>query len=154
MKRIDFYHLTRKSLEEVLPKLLCKAYAGGKRIIVKTTTDSIEPINTILWTYEDESFLPHGSKKDGFADEQPIWITDDDKNNANGAQFLFLTGGTQTEDAERYERIFNLFDGKNEASVEQARQMWKTYKDAGFEMHYWQQSEQGGWSEKTTVAAT
>lgn len=148
MSRIDFYHLTRKTLEEVLPKLLDKAYAGGKRVLLKTSAEKVEVLNTFLWTFDDVSFLPHGSRKDGFADEQPIWITDED-NNANKAQFLFLTGGAETNDAQSYERVFNIFDGTDTASLEQARRMWKDYKTAGFEMHYWQQEERGGWSEKT-----
>lgn len=148
MSRIDFYHLTRTSLEEVLPKLLNKAYAGGKRVLLKTNAEKVEPLNAFLWTYDDESFLPHGSRKDGFADEQPIWITDED-NNANKAQFLFLTYGAETKNAESYERVFNIFDGKNEELLQQARHLWQEYKTAGFEMHYWQQSERGGWEEKS-----
>ncbi len=150
MSRIDFYHLTRTTLEEVLPKLLTKAYTQGKRVLLKTGTEKVEALNTFLWTYDEESFLPHGSRKDGFADEQPIWITDED-NNANKAQFLFLTNGTETKNAESYERIFNIFDGKNTEAVEQARRLWKEYKTADYEMHYWQQSERGGWEEKVTA---
>ena len=35
MTRVDFYHLQQKNLEEVLPKLLQKAYGLNKRIKVK-----------------------------------------------------------------------------------------------------------------------
>ena len=77
MTRVDFYHLQQKTLDEVLPKLLQKAYSTGKRIKVKIGTEErVEFINSLLWTYNDESFLPHGSKKDGFADQQPIWLSD------------------------------------------------------------------------------
>lgn len=149
MGRIDFYHLKRQTLEEVLPKLLQKAYATGKRILIKLPPEKVEEINTFLWTYNDESFLPHGSKKDGFAEEQPIWLTDID-NNANNAQFLFLVCGAQSEIeyGSRYERIFNVFDGNDETALTQARQLWRTYKEAGFEVHYWQQTPSGSWEQK------
>lgn len=149
MSRIDFYHLKRQTLEEVLPKLLQKAYATGNRIMLKLPPEKVEEINTFLWTYNDESFLPHGSKKDGFADEQPIWLTDGD-NNANNAQFLFLACGAQSsvEQSGAFERVFNVFDGNDESALEQARQQWKTYKDAGFDVHYWQQTEAGVWEQK------
>ncbi len=149
MSRIDFYHLKKQNLEDVLPVLLQKAYSTGKRIIVKTSAEKVETLNTLLWTYNDESFLPHGSKKDGFADEQPIFITAED-DNANAAVFLFLTDGVSVDCplAAKYERVFNIFDGNNQTALEQARNLWKTYKEAGFEVCYWQQNERGAWEQK------
>ena len=149
MSRIDFYHLKKQSLDGVLPVLLQKALATGKRIIVKTSADSVETLNAMLWTYNDESFLPHGSAKDGFADEQPVFITADD-NNPNTAVFLFLVNGAEADcpQIEKYERTFNIFDGNNQTATEQARTLWKTYKDAGFEVCYWQQNDRGAWEQK------
>ena len=90
MTRVDFYHLQQKNLEEVLPKLLQKAYGLNKRIKVKIgSEDKIEYLNSLLWTFNDESFLPHGSRKDGFAEQQPIWLSSD-SDNPNKAVFLFL----------------------------------------------------------------
>lgn len=62
--RVDFYHLQTQTLDDVLPKLLEKAYASGQKILVKIgTNERVEFINSLLWTYEESSFLPHGSKK-------------------------------------------------------------------------------------------
>jgi len=150
MSRVDFYHLQKQSLDEVLPKLLLKAYASGKHIVVKVGNEErIEQINSYLWTFQDESFLPHGSKKDGFAAEQPIWLTSQN-DNPNGAQFLFLTEGAECEVEElaSYERIFNIFDGNSEVALTQARKLWKEYKENGCEVFYWQQSDSGKWEQK------
>ena len=93
MTKIDFYHLQNQTLENVLPKLLEKSYQLGKKILVKIGNEErIDFINNLLWTYDEESFLPHGSKKDGHAEMQPIWLTSEDKN-PNNADFLFLTDG-------------------------------------------------------------
>lgn len=150
MSRIDFYHLQRQTLDEVLPKLLQKAYSTGKRILLKTSPETVESINTYLWTFNDESFLPHGSRKDGFAAEQPIWITDTDEN-ANSAEFLFLINNAEVECeiAQKFERVFNLFDGNSEVALNQARKLWKKYKTAEFEVYYWQQNLSGLWEQKT-----
>lgn len=149
MTQIDFYHLKRQTLSEVLPKLLLKAYALGKRVLLKTTPENVEKINAELWTFNDESFLPHGSKKDGFAEEQPIFVTDNDEN-ANNATFLFLINDVQTqvEKLADFERVFNIFDGNNEDSLAQARLFWKNCREAGLEVRYWQQSERGAWEQK------
>ncbi len=150
MTRVDFYHLQQKTLDEVLPKLLQKAYSTGKRIKVKIGTEErVEFINSLLWTYNDESFLPHGSKKDGFADQQPIWLSADIEN-PNTALFLFLVDGAE-ENAEtltQYERVFNIFDGNSAEAVQQARRLWKDYKNSGCEVYYWQQDNAGKWIQK------
>lgn len=150
MTRVDFYHLQQKTLDEVLPKLLQKAYSTGKRIKVKIGTEErVEFINSLLWTYNDESFLPHGSKKDGFADQQPIWLSADIEN-PNTALFLFLVDGAE-ENAEtltQYERVFNIFDGNSAEAVQQARRLWKEYKNFGCEVYYWQQDNAGKWIQK------
>ena len=77
MSRVDFYHLQSQTLENVLPKLLEKAYETGKSVLVRVGNEErVEFLNALLWTYNDQSFLPHGSKKDGNAELQPtipIW---------------------------------------------------------------------------------
>ena len=93
MAQVDFYHLQNQTLENVLPRLLEKAYSTGKKIVVKIGNEErVEFINSTLWTYNDQSFLPHGSKKDGFGEEQPIWLTAGN-DVPNGAEFLFLVDG-------------------------------------------------------------
>ena len=147
MTRVDFYHLQKQTLDEVLPKLLGKAYETKEKIVVKIgTAERVEFLNSHLWTFNDESFLPHGSKKDGFGEQQPIWLTSDN-DNPNHAAFLFLVDGAEveTKQAAEFARIFNIFDGNDENALNQARQLWKTYKDAGFDVKYWQQNERSGW---------
>lgn len=150
MSRIDFYHLQKKTLEDVLPLLLQKAYGTGKRVKIKVGTEErVEFLNSLLWTFNDESFLPHGSKKDGFAEQQPIWLAADSEN-PNKAKFLFLVDGAEESPAaiEQYERVFNIFDGNSEEALQQARRLWKEYKNAGNEVYYWQQSSAGKWEQK------
>lgn len=150
MSRVDFYHLQKQSLDDVLPALLSKAYAAGKNVVVKVgKNEQLETVNSYLWTYRDDSFLPHGSKKDGFASEQPIWLTEED-DNPNKAEFLFLIGGAtiQTETMALYERVFNIFDGNSEEALTQTRNLWKDCKNNGFEVFYWQQDNNGKWGQK------
>lgn len=150
MSRVDFYHLQKQTLEEILPKLLLKAYSTNKKVVVKIgTPERVEFINTELWIFNEESFLPHGSKKDGFASQQPIWLTSED-DVPNGADFLFLVDGAdiEIEKIETFERVFNIFDGNSEDALSQARSLWKLCKTAGFEVYYWQQNTLGTWEQK------
>ncbi len=96
MTEVGFYHLTRSTLDEALPRLLEKAYAAGNRVLVRVgDPERLELLNRALWTYGKESFLPHGTRSDGFAEEQPIYLTTQVEN-PNGATILVLVDGRRS----------------------------------------------------------
>lgn len=149
MSRVDFYHLQSQPLEAVLPKLLEKAYATGKSTLLRIGTEErVEFLNGMLWTYNDQSFLPHGSRKDGNAELQPIWLTSG-MDNPNMASLLFLVDGAQAsiDELEKFSRVFNIFDGHSEEAVNQARAFWKEIKASGNECYYWKQDARGAWQQ-------
>lgn len=145
MTEIAFYHLERSNLEGALAKLLEKALAGGYKAVVKAGSDErVEALNAALWTYEQGSFLPHGSARDGNGPDQPVWLTTGDDNPA-GANVLFLTDGAESERLSDYARCLELFDGRDGEALDAARAHWKSYKDAGHELTYWRQDDRGAW---------
>lgn len=145
MTEIGFYHLTTSPLERALPRLLEKTLEAHKRAVVMfASEDRLEFLNGTLWTYGKVSFIPHGGAKDGFAEDQPVWLTTQDEN-PNGAQFLFLTDGCESPSLSSYERCLDLFDGNDEEAVSHARERWKKYKDQGHQVTYWKQAESGSW---------
>lgn len=148
MTEVAFYHLQKATLETVLPKLLEKTLGVGKRAaVVAGSEERVEALAQHLWTYEPDSWLPHGTALDGFPEDQPIWLsTRDDAPNAAG--FLFLTDGVDSQRLESFERCFDLFDGNDEDAVAAARQRWSARKAAGHAVTYWQQSETGRWEQK------
>ena len=149
MSQIGFYHLTRSPLEQALPWLLDKALAAGYRAVVLAgSPERVEALNDRLWTYEPDSWLPHGSAKDGDAALQPIWLTDRDEN-PNGATILVMCDGTRSEAVASFARCLDLFDGNDDEAVQAARERWKLWKTAGHELIYYQQTERGGWEEKS-----
>ena len=147
MTEIRFYHLETQTMEQALPGLLAKALGTGQRILVKASSESaVEKLNEYLWTYNPDSFLPHGSSNDGFAADQPIWITAGEEN-PNGAQILILTQGAGTETPEQFSLCCELFDGGNDEALQQARARWAAYKQKGLTLTYWQQTAKG-WEKK------
>lgn len=148
MADVRFYHLTRSRMEAVLPVMLEKTLERDQRAVVMAGSEErVEAINGHLWTWNDRGFLPHGSDKDGFAEDQPVWLTTRDEN-PNSAQVLFLTDGATTERAGEFAICAVLFDGSDDAAVSSARGLWRAYKDAGHEVTYWQQSKSGGWDQQ------
>ncbi|MDD4556753.1 MAG: DNA polymerase III subunit chi [Alphaproteobacteria bacterium] len=150
MTRVDFYHLQTQTLDNVLPKLVERAYDTGKKIKIKIgKEENIEKLNSLLWTYQEQSFLPHGSKKDGFSEMQPIFLSSDEEN-PNKSEILFLTDGAicELEEGTAYDRILNIFDGNSPEALETARNFWKLLKSHNLELFYWQQDSNGKWVQK------
>jgi DNA polymerase-3 subunit chi len=143
---VGFYHLTRSPLEEALPRLLEKAHAAGGRVLVRVGGEErLDALNRALWTYDAGSFLPHGARGDGFAQDQPIYLTTGEEN-PNGARLLVLADGAEAPDLDRFDRCLDLFDGGDQEAVARARERWRRAGEGGHATVYWQQNERGGWS--------
>jgi DNA polymerase-3 subunit chi len=142
---IRFYHLRATTLERALPLILEKLLALGERVVVVAgSPERVEALNAMLWTYSDRSFLPHGSARDGFAEDQPIWLTTVEEN-PNGAAVLVLTDGATAADIGAWKSAVEIFDGGDETAVTAARERWKAYKAAGHVLTYWKQDDEGRW---------
>ena len=149
MTEILFYHLQRQSLEKVLPALLEKSLERGWRVVVQASSEErVEALDAHLWTWRDESFLPHGTWREGNASAQPILLTVND-HNPNGANVRFLIeGAAMPADLASYQRIVLVFDGEDPDAVDAARAHWRKAKADGFEVTYWQPDDQGRWQRK------
>lgn len=147
---IRFYHLTTGTLEEALPVMLDRTIGRDERraVVIAGSAERVEALNRHLWVYSDRSFLAHGSREDGFAEHQPVWLTDRDEN-PNGAEVLFLTDGAECENIAAYQLVCELFDGNDEAAVEAARARWRGYQEGGHDLVYYQQTARGGWEKRS-----
>ena len=145
---VQFYHLTSTPLERALPKLLEKAVAAGYRVLLVGENDhQLEKLDQLLWTYDPDSFLPHGTIKGGSSEKQPILINSNFES-PNGANLLAIINGAMSDKTEQFDRIIDMFDGKDQQAVENARNRWKKYKDQGHSLSYLRQTESGGWEQK------
>jgi DNA polymerase-3 subunit chi len=144
-----FYHLHRQPLERVLPTLLEKSLERGWRVVVQSSSEErLEALDAHLWTFTDDSFLPHGTWREAEAREQPVLLTVND-DNPNSATVRFLIDGAGIPaDASAYARIVLLFDGNDPDAVDAARTRWGEAKAQGFDVTYWQPDEQGRWQRK------
>ncbi len=146
MTEMLFYQMKGQTPEQVLPPLLQKSLERGWRVVVQASSDErVEALDAHLWTWRDDSFLPHGTWRDPEAAEHPIVLTVNEEN-PNSATVRFLVDGAALSgEAAAYERIVLLFDGDDPDAVEKARARWSEAKAAGLEVTYWQADEQGRW---------
>lgn len=148
MTEVLFYHLERASLESVLPGLLEKTLERGWRAMVRTSDAArAEAIDELLWTYRDDSFLPHGLGND--SDGQPVWIVAGDAS-PEGRDALFLVDGAEAAPTEiaALERCIMIFNGADDEAVAQARKFWKAAAADGHAVTYWRQSDKGRWEKQ------
>ena len=138
-----FYHLERTSLEQALPELLEKTLQKGWKALVRLReADRLQRLDSWLWTYRDESFLPHAPDDEVGAERQPILLTMGFEN-ANNADALFLVDGAEPGELAGYVRCVVLFDGADEAQLAVARAQWSAVKATGVSVSYWKQQARG-----------
>jgi DNA polymerase-3 subunit chi len=142
-----FYHLEASTLEGVLPGLLEKTLEKGWRALVKLPEDELADMDTFLWTFRDDAFLPHGRDDEPQAELQPILLSASAES-AKGFDAVFLLGGASVTDMEGVSRAMVMINGRSEEDVTRERGRWKDLKAAGAELAYYQQDARGRWEKK------
>jgi len=127
--------------------LLERSLERGWHAVIETSSrERAEALDATLWTYRDDSFLPHGIAGDASDPDQPVLIATDD-GNANAAQVRFFVDRSVPHSGEGYARIVYMFSGHDPDAVTEAREAWKALRD-GNELTYWQQDDAGRWVKK------
>jgi DNA polymerase-3 subunit chi len=148
VSEVLFYHLTESKLEDALPPLLDKSLERGWRVVVQAgDAERRDALDTHLWTFREDSFLPHGTDEQAFPAEQPVLLTTA-PDNPNAATVRFLVAGAEPPLLDAYDRVIFMFDGYDQAEVETARGHWKRLKGEGHQLTYWQQNGDGRWMKK------
>jgi DNA polymerase-3 subunit chi len=138
-----FYHLERTGLDQALPELLEKTLQRGWKAVVRTPEpERIEHLDGWLWSYRDDSFLPHAPSDEPNAARQPVLLTTGFEN-PNGADALFLIDGAEPGELEGYARCVVLFDGADDTQLARARAQWSAAKGKGVPVSYWKQQARG-----------
>lgn len=151
---VAFYQLTTTPLEKTLPKLLEKAYSANQRVVVVVDSqERLELLNSILWTYSTNAFLPHGSAADTpeTHSRQPIWLTTKIEN-PNQASVIISTSGALIETSNGFSRCLDVFDGNIPDFLTAANERFKRYQSLGVSCVYWRQNIQGSWESVAKAA--
>jgi DNA polymerase-3 subunit chi len=142
-----FYHLEASTLEGVLPGLLEKTLEKGWRALVKLPAEKLAELDSFLWTFRDDAFLPHGRDDEPQAELQPILLSASTES-AKGFDAVFLLDGASIDDMEGVSRAMVMINGRSQTDITRERARWKTLKDAGADLAYYQQDDRGRWEKK------
>ncbi len=123
-------------------------------MVQSTSQERAEALDAHLWTYRDDSFLPHAiwragdTGRAGDAQDQPIVLAAED-GNPNRANVRFLIDNAALPaDSDAYERMVLVFNGDDGDALAAARGAWTDCKARGFEVTYWQADERGRWQRR------
>lgn len=143
--KVDFYHLTDRPLEQVLPRICERIIEDGGRLLIVAADDAQRAgLDRLLWAYSADSFLPHACLGAGNDEAQPILLAPD-VNPANRARHIALADGEWRDDALDFDRAFFFFD---EVHLKPARAAWKALADRdGVDRRYWRQNDAGRWEQ-------
>jgi len=149
MTEVLFYHLQNMTVEGVLPPLLEKSLERGWRVVVQSTSEErADALDAHLWTYRDDSFLPHATWRVADVADQPIVLAVEE-GNPNGANVRFLVDNASLpSDSHTYERMVLVFNGDDTEALAAARSAWTDCKTRGFDVTYWQADERGRWQRR------
>ncbi len=134
MTRIDFYQITESNMSaDVLACRLCqKAWDARQKVLLLTTdAEHSDRLSQMLWTLDEESFIPHDSdEEDGYV--TPILVRHEA--DPRGERQLLINLSTEIPVYfAQFERVFELVTDENKNL---ARTRYSYYKERGYELKH------------------
>ena len=134
MTRIDFYDISQShhTVAGLVCKLCHKAYQSKQNVLLLTTDQQqSDKFDRMLWTSDDESFIPHDQQEQkGIL--TPILVKHDADPRGERELLINLTNEIPLFFAQ-FERVIELVASENK---ELARSHYSYYKDRGYELNH------------------
>lgn len=144
MSKITFYQVMNDELIKSSCKILEKCYHNNLKTFVEVADDETKRVlNKNLWTFAQKSFVPHGSDEDPLPEEQPIYISSNEKCPINATCLMLI--GKYRMDIGNFDRILVMIDGNNDQDVKNAKSMADNFNNLGHEVEYYKQNDSGSW---------
>ena len=150
MTQIIFYSTAPLQVEKTLFALLEKSLEkGNKSLLLFKDKEKCLSINEQLWTYKQNSFLPHISEDDQIYDniDVPVYLSTKNENPFK-AELLFSIDGFLPDNIDHFERVIIIIDVNDELLNEKYKNYYldinKNFKDIVF----YKSDDNGKWIEK------
>jgi DNA polymerase-3 subunit chi len=134
MTRVDFYQLSnaRMSADTLICKLCHKAYQSKQKTLLLTRdAEQTQHLDRLLWTHNEESFIPHDQSEAGGIDI-PILVNHEADPRGDRQLLINLSHEIPIYFAQ-FERVFELVTEENKSI---AREHYSYYKERGYELKH------------------
>jgi DNA polymerase III subunit chi len=136
--RIDFYSLQEKSGGDrflLTCRLVERIYGEGHRVFIHLPDrEQARHLDRLLWTFRQQSFLPHGLAKDADRELTPILI-DQDGDPGDENQVLINLGLAVPTFFGSFERLCEPVD-RDPTVRDAGRKRYVYYRDRGYPLHH------------------
>jgi DNA polymerase-3 subunit chi len=142
--QVDFYLLSKDTVETALPRIARSVKGAGERLLVVSDDDQqLAALDKALWEQFPEDFLAHGKAGEAHAARQPL-LLGAACDAENGARMIAFADGVWRDEAFGFERAFLFFDNR---TIDAARGTWRMLGERDdVERRFWKQ-EGGRWIE-------
>ncbi len=115
-------------------RLLRKAVAGGARVIVTGSPETLVQLDQNLWTFGATEFVPHCRLESDatVVQKSPVLLASSVRS-APFQSILVNVGDVIPDGVDRFERVIEIVS-LDEEDRRMARQRWKHYTGAGFKL--------------------
>ena len=133
MTRIDFHSKIPDKLSYAC-RLIRKAQAANTKLVVLAEDrEQLNNIDSLLWTFSEQDFLPHVIAGDSLAAQTPIILTDDCEKALPHHHALVNLSRRTPEFFARFERMFELVSN-DEQDLVAGRERYKYYQERGYSL--------------------
>ena len=137
MTRIDFYILSenaRSNRFQLACKLTDKAYQAGHRVCIYFSSDKeLDHVDELLWTFSEQSFIPHDRPQQHKNSETPVLLTTSLENTEEHDILINLTDEIPSCFSQ-FERLLEPVD-PNEKNRMASRERYRYYRDCGYSIN-------------------
>ena len=140
MTRIDFYILENDSngREQFACRVAEKAYRLGHGVYIHTAdSQQASRLDTLLWTFKQGSFVPHGIEGESPDPDAPVLIGQnielDTSSHAKGREVLINLAQEIPLFFSAFKRVAEVVD-QNSENKSKGRERFKFYRDRGYSM--------------------
>lgn len=132
MQRVDFYVIdsqASRSRHDFACRLSEKAFRQGQRVyILVNSAQEQSEINELLWTFRDDSFVPHGDHESAHG----ATVSTGEAEDCRG--LLINLSDRVPECAQRFERIAEVVISEP-AVQSNSRNHFRFYREQGYDLH-------------------
>ena len=149
MTDIIIYELAKTEPIQAIPALVKKCLENRWRVVIQCASEEMrDDLNSSLWTFEKESFVPHGTESDGFPERQPVFLTHKCEN-PNGAKVKMMLGMIEVDEIASitdFDRYMIIIDEKDPQIVKARDEFCEKLTKAGHQAKCQNQNSNGEWS--------
>jgi len=140
MTEVLFVEVTANRMEMRACEIAERTYVQGGRLqIVAADPQQAVRLDSLLWTFRPDSFVPHGFPEGEKAKLVPPVIITTEEEKIPGFESLLMLGFCPAKTVGQFSQVFHLVVADNPERLEASRRFWTQLRDAGFSLRHQKQ---------------